>query len=405
MDMKKRKDLIQKLESLLDSDIIVYFLSDRNGVPQTNIGEDAVRPLFEHLLTLKKDSPKQKLYLFLYSRGGAVEVPWRIVSMIRELYENFGIIIPYKAHSAATMIALGADEIVMGVKGELGPIDPSIGIKQGAEETVIQQQINVEDVMSYISFLKEKAGLSDQDALANAVVILANKLDPWLIGGMYRTKAHINLVARKLLTSHSEKQEEGKITSIIEALVEKTYYHGHALGRREAKELGLSITTPNSTQEENIWRLYETYEELFKLNNPIDARFLVEESQTDYTEDNVPIACIQSRVKYHEFVGRLKFTAVRQQPPQLNLNLNLTLQLPTSIQPEQINPEIANQFIGLIQSQLTEEVKKQVEQQSPIIGVNVSFGNSRWQEIQYPEEKTSEKIAKITDKKVRRQLR
>lgn len=34
--------------------------------------------------------------------------------------------VPYKAHSAATLIAIGCDEIVMGSKSELGPIDPAL---------------------------------------------------------------------------------------------------------------------------------------------------------------------------------------------------------------------------------------------------------------------------------------
>ena len=234
MDAEDRRRLVVKLEKLLASDIIVYFLADRNGCPQASIGEDAVPFLYEHLKLLRGNSESPRLGLFLYSRGGAVEVPWRIASMVKELYKEFILIIPYKAHSAATMIALGADEIVMTPKSELGPIDPSLGIRQGSEGTVIKQQINVEDVMSYLAFLKEKAGLTDQKALSGSIELLAKQLNPWLIGGMYRIKEHVNLVARKLLTLKKKKLDESKLIAIIEALVEKTYYHGHAIGRQEA---------------------------------------------------------------------------------------------------------------------------------------------------------------------------
>lgn len=49
--------------------------------------------------------------------------------MFREYSQkgSFSVLIPYRAHSAATVIALGADEIVMTKKAELGPIDITIG--------------------------------------------------------------------------------------------------------------------------------------------------------------------------------------------------------------------------------------------------------------------------------------
>jgi len=51
-------------------------------------------------------------------------------------------------------------------------------------------------------------------------------------------------VARKLLTSRKEKIEEDRISTIIDALTEKMYSHGHAIGRKEASELGLSVDKP-----------------------------------------------------------------------------------------------------------------------------------------------------------------
>jgi len=64
--------------------------------------------MYKHILDLGEGMPQnKKIDLFLYSRGGDVSVPWRIVTMIREFCDEFCVLIPYKAHSAATMIALG----------------------------------------------------------------------------------------------------------------------------------------------------------------------------------------------------------------------------------------------------------------------------------------------------------
>lgn len=121
MSEEERIELIKGIEDRRQSHLITYFLSDRIGA-QAQIGEDAVRPLYDHLLAIEADSKRRnRIDMFLYSRGGGVEVPWRIVSAIREFCDEFAVLIPYKAHSAATMIALGADEIVMGKKGRIGP--------------------------------------------------------------------------------------------------------------------------------------------------------------------------------------------------------------------------------------------------------------------------------------------
>ncbi|MBU0734226.1 MAG: hypothetical protein KKG10_08760, partial [Proteobacteria bacterium] len=46
--------------------------------------------------------------------------------MLREFCEKLAVLVPFRAHSAGTTLALGADEIVMGPLGELGPVDPSV---------------------------------------------------------------------------------------------------------------------------------------------------------------------------------------------------------------------------------------------------------------------------------------
>jgi len=110
---KSSKQLISEIEKNRESKVIVYFTGDR-PLASAMIAEDAVRQLYDHLLSLEfKEGKKRRIDLFLYSRGGDVSVPWRIVSMIREFCEEFNVLIPYKAHSAATLLSLGADTIIM----------------------------------------------------------------------------------------------------------------------------------------------------------------------------------------------------------------------------------------------------------------------------------------------------
>src|SRR3990167_8696717 len=101
-----RKQLIRKIEELRESRVITYLTSDRQGapgVPSAKIAMDIVPVISKQLGAIGKT---KNIDLFLYSSGGDTMVPWRLVSMIREYCDKFSVIAPYKAHSAATMIAL-----------------------------------------------------------------------------------------------------------------------------------------------------------------------------------------------------------------------------------------------------------------------------------------------------------
>src|ERR1700687_5198184 len=108
---------IKNLESLFGHRVIAYFLEDG-----FMLADEQMLLLYEHLRRIGK---QKRLGLWLYSRGGASEVPWKVVSLIREFSDSLQVLIAYRASSAATVIALGADQIVMTEMAELGPIDPS----------------------------------------------------------------------------------------------------------------------------------------------------------------------------------------------------------------------------------------------------------------------------------------
>jgi ClpP class serine protease len=127
MSRASRIKIIQKIERKRGSKVISYITSDKEGLAVA-IASDIISIIHNHILALKK-ADDIKLDLFIYSRGGQSDVPWAIVSMFREYAKkgSLSILIPYRAHSAATVIALGADEIIMTKKAELGPIDITMG--------------------------------------------------------------------------------------------------------------------------------------------------------------------------------------------------------------------------------------------------------------------------------------
>jgi ClpP class serine protease len=266
----ERIAIIEQIEQHRESKVISYFCSDRQNA-SAQIGNDAVRPIYD---IARSFGHVEKIDLFLYSLGGSVDVPWRLVSMLREHCNHLAVLIPYQAMSAATMIAIGCDEIVLGPKAELGPIDPALSRIRTENGVQFQEEIRVEDIMSYITFLKEKAGLTDQNVLSSSIQVLAEKLTPQLLGSVNRTHFHIRQVAQKLLNSHTKKIESERVEKIVEILAEKTYAHGHNINRNEAKEIGLPVTFPNNELELLMWQLLNEYEEMLNLKMPFDVETL-----------------------------------------------------------------------------------------------------------------------------------
>jgi membrane-bound ClpP family serine protease len=69
----------------------------------------------------------ENLDLMIHTMGGSGDTAEKIVEMCRKhCAGEFRVIIPNMAKSAGTLIALGADKIVMGHCSEAGPIDPQI---------------------------------------------------------------------------------------------------------------------------------------------------------------------------------------------------------------------------------------------------------------------------------------
>jgi len=69
---------------------------------------------------------ERELDLILHSPGGSAQAGEQKLEYSRTRFDYIRAIVPLQAKSAATMIALGCDEILMGDHSEPGPIDPQI---------------------------------------------------------------------------------------------------------------------------------------------------------------------------------------------------------------------------------------------------------------------------------------
>src|SRR5487761_1687034 len=71
-------------------------------------------------------SKGQKIALFIDSNGGLARSAYELAMLLRRHCGGFTAVIPRHAKSAATLLTLGADQIIMNDHAELGPLDVQV---------------------------------------------------------------------------------------------------------------------------------------------------------------------------------------------------------------------------------------------------------------------------------------
>jgi len=318
-----KKSLIQQIEGLRKSRVVTYVTSDRQGPVNARIAMDVVPLISKQLRTMGKT---QGIDLFLYSAGGDTMVPWRLVSMFREHCEKFSVLVPYKAHSAATMIALGADEIAMSDLSELSPIDPSTANVFNPQDPQNPQNripISVEDVMAYFDLAKHKFGIKNDEELSRIFTkfIDANpQIHPLALGNVNRIHNLIRILAKRLLKSHKAPMREEEIEKIVDYFTEKLYSHQYFIGRKEAKEdLGVkTVHFANDALSSAMTNLYEEYKKEMELDvmwnpeNELGQNAM--QNKKDYLIAFIESAQLSSRFQLSIEYRKQQVNAIQQTP-------------------------------------------------------------------------------------------
>ena len=313
------KELIQKIEDLRQSRVITYLTSDRKGPVNARIAMDII-PIFSKQLRQIGKTPQ--IDLFLYSIGGDTMVPWRLVSMAREYCDKFSVLIPYKAHSAATMIALGADEIVMSDLSELSPIDPStanIFNPQDPKEPLKRIPISVEDVMAYFDLAK-KIGIKSEKELTEIFkkFVESNpQVHPLALGNVNRVHNLIRILAKRLLKSHKNPLSDQEVDKIVDYLTEKLYSHQYYIGRKEAKQdLGIQTVIDADKQLSGLMtQLFEEYKNQMEFDKIWNPEIEIGENQSQNKKD-YKIAVIESPKLSNSYELSLDFKRAQIQKTQ-----------------------------------------------------------------------------------------
>lgn len=147
--------VVNQIEELLGAQVWLLVQSRQvhpmDAIPFDSLGFE-VAESFKHFTAA---FPKDKVALLIDSPGGDAKAAYQLAKTLRRQCQGFMAIIPRYAKSAATLLCLGAEEIVMSKSAELGPLDV---------------QVMGEDREGYVSALDELQSLDRLNAFAQEAV-------------------------------------------------------------------------------------------------------------------------------------------------------------------------------------------------------------------------------------------
>jgi hypothetical protein len=319
---QQRLDLYKELEKKQDSRVLVYVTGDRRGL-ETNIGNDVYDFFVNHL---DKIGPVPKISLYLYTRGGDTLAAWSIINLIKQFADDIEIIVPSKCHSAGTLMSLSAKQIIMTKQATLGPIDPSVNhplnppIPGGPPNAKVP--ISVEAIEGYIQLVKEECEFNAEHDSNKLIEILSHYIHPVVLGQVYRAKAQIKMLGKRLLLDHI--QDEQKIEKIVYFLCSGSGSHDYTIHHREARnELGLNIQKPDDELYKLIKDIYDNIVEEMQLTSAYDPNQILGAEQTkSYSVKRALLESIKGGENYFVSEGVLARQTIQIQPGMLQPVIN-----------------------------------------------------------------------------------
>jgi hypothetical protein len=246
MRVAKIKEYARHVSAETDSDLFLL-----NG----DISRAAAKQMYDNFSRISCKRPNASLLLCTY--GGDPNAAYLIADLFKKYYKIFTIYVFGICKSAGTLIALGADQIVMGAQGEFGPIDIQLSkpdeLLSSESGLIYLQALTSLQTATFSMFehffinIKRNSGDSIKTKTAAEIATnlavgvmspIAAQLDPLRLGEVNRALA-ITQAYGSLLTNKSD-----AVTNLTVGYPS----HGFVINFKEAKKLFGNVRQPNETE-------------------------------------------------------------------------------------------------------------------------------------------------------------
>lgn len=255
--MTKKEDLQERLRRLsttvgekYHADIILF-----SAEIETATADQLIR-------IAKTPKRRENVVLMLTTRGGSPDAAFRMARCLQKYYQKFTLYIYGMCKSAGTLVAIGADEIILSDFGEFGPLDIQLGKKDelfesmsGLNITQALTSLNTRTLDFFRAVLIDlKRGSKGQISTKLAAEIAAqvasgaydqiySQIDPVQLGDIERA---INIASDYGTRIQSKNIKAGT----IDKLVSSYSSHNFVIDLKEAQTLFNIVREPDSIEEE-----------------------------------------------------------------------------------------------------------------------------------------------------------
>lgn len=226
------RELLARLSHHLGSDNAIAFMETQG------LFEDALYGLQR---VIRKVPKGRSLDLILESHGGSIDTAYAIASLCRARFKSFRVLVPFMAKSAATLLALAADELLVTCSTQLGPVDPQV--RHPEKRGVWFPAHSIREALAEVEAARDEL----------VKVTMADKLDPFLIGAYKDAIA----ASQQYVDEVAERWNLDNKPQIVSAFTDKYKSHGYPIDRRVLTHLKVPHREVDDAIEDLVCTLHE----------------------------------------------------------------------------------------------------------------------------------------------------
>ncbi len=178
------------------------------------------------LRAIHMTDPDVPIDLILHTPGGLVLAAEQIAYALKKHRAKVTVFVPHYAMSGGSLIALAADEIVMDENAVLGPVDPQLGQYPAASILKVLERKPIAEVDDDTVIMADVAEKAIRQVKATVLDLLSDKMAP---------------------------DQAERVATMLSTGV---WTHDYPITVREARELGLPVSTEMPKEIYRIMALY-----------------------------------------------------------------------------------------------------------------------------------------------------
>lgn len=246
---ERTQEIIQKISTALGGTIVTYWNNPRGTVCSND-----VVALHE---VLERVGKQEQIFLFIKSDGGNGRAALRIVNLLRQYCDKLTALIPLECASAATMIAIGANEIHMGPMAYLSAVDTSLTHDLSPiDRDNDRVSVSLDELSRAVKLWQKE----NKEEGINPYRHLFKYVHPLVIGAVDRAESLSIMLCKEILSHHIH--EDAVALDIATVLNSKYPSHGYPILLKEAQTIGMKAKPMDREIHSLLLELNALYSEM-----------------------------------------------------------------------------------------------------------------------------------------------